>query len=143
MNWYYYFYYKLYYFAKSLSDDPWNEWKPLMLITLLEFMLAGQGAIWYKIASKSTGYPNTTVLFLFSLSVVSFNYYIFLHRHKWRTHVASFKAFPKKKKLWGGIGVLLVAAALFAGLVFSFYRLSRIDWKNYNPNHSSWRYKIR
>jgi len=130
---YYYLYYKLYNFAVSISDDAINEWKPLVTIGILQVMIIAEIFVWYSILTKkilTLANPLTSILLIVAVIGLS-NYFFFLHRNKWKGYIAEFKQYGKRKKKIGGIIVFLLIASVVASVIFSFYRLSQIDWQRY------------
>jgi len=130
---YYYLYYKLYNFAVSISDDAINEWKPLVTILVLQVLLIAEIFIWYSIATKKilTIANPLTILLPIIAAIGIANYIFFLHGDKWKNYIAEFKQYDKRKKSVGGIVVFLVIALVLVSVIFSFYRLSQIDWQQY------------
>lgn len=130
---YYYLYYKLYNFAVSISDDAINEWKPLVTILVLQVLLIAEIFIWYSIATKKilTIANPLTILLPIVAAIGIANYIFFLHGDKWKNYIAEFKQYDKRKKSVGGIVVFLVIALVLVSVIFSFYRLSQIDWQQY------------
>lgn len=130
---YYYLYYKLYNFAVSISDDVLNEWKPLFTILILEILLLAEVLVWYSVLTKRIVVINNPLLTL--LPVVAAigigNYFFFLHNDKWKNYIKEFKDYDKKKRHAGGLLVFVIIVLIVASVVFSFYRLSQIDWKQY------------
>ena len=130
---YYYLYYKLYNFAVSISDDAINEWKPLVTILILQVLLIAEIFIWYSIATKKILIiTNPLTSFLPIVAAIGIaNYIFFLHGDKWKNYIAEFKQYDKRKKSAGGIVVFLVIALILVSVIFSFHRLSQIDWLQY------------
>lgn len=130
---YYYLYYKLYNFAVSISDDAINEWKPLVTIGVLQIMIIVEIFVWYSILTKkilTLTNPLASILPIVAVIGVA-NYFFFLHRNRWKNYIAEFKQYDKKKKSVGGIVVFLIISLVLASVIFSFYRLSQIDWKRH------------
>jgi len=131
MEWYYYFYFKIYCFAKNISDDFLNDWKPLIIISVLECMTLEQAYVWYTVVTKKGVEISNFWLFLIALSIVSFNYFTFLHKEKWKAYNRKFNALSKTRRFWSGAVILLIMLAIVGDLVYAFYRMSLIDWKKY------------
>jgi heme/copper-type cytochrome/quinol oxidase subunit 3 len=130
---YYYLYYKIYKFDKSISDDSLNEWKPLITIVLLNIFLFFQIFNWYSIITKQNINIKNPALLAFPVAflLTIMNYMYFLHKNKWKNYIGEFEKYDKSKKRIGGFKVLFIVAIIFGGLIYSYYRLSLIDWKQY------------
>lgn len=134
MEWYNYFYYQIYFFAKNISDDYLNEWKPLLIISVLECMLLEQLYVWYTVFTKKDLDISNIWLFIIALSIVSYNYYIFLYGNKWKSYNHIFNLFSKRKRNWSSVILLVIIIAVIGGLICAFYQMSLIDWKKYNSS---------
>ena len=131
MKFYYYLYYRFFNFSKSISDDILNEWKPLVIISVLQVFILLEIIIWYSILTKNIYTSPKVYLFLMALAIVSFNYFIFLHNQKWKNYIPVFKLFSRTKRLWHDVLVFLIVFFILGSMIYSFYELSLIDWKNY------------
>lgn len=74
---------------------------------------------------------NLIIIGLYVLGIAIPNYFIFHHRDQWKKIVHDFDKLPKQRNRIGSVIVLLVVVAVIANLIFSFYLMSKIDWKLY------------
>ncbi len=126
---YYYFYYKIYNFSVGVSDDFLNEIKPVSIITITEIFLVADLMIWYTIIAKKDFSP---ILFYFVIGgFIIFNSYFFLIKKEKEKYFKEFKKYGRNKNILGGWIVLLIIMLSLASLIFSFYKMSLIDWSKY------------
>lgn len=131
---YYYLFYKLYKFSEAAPSKWWSEWKASLVIDVLIYLLLLSAGGYYSIITKKDMLPIANpkfVIFLIVIGVVSINYFIFNYQDKWRIYVAEFDRWGKLKNRLGGLIVLLIIFLVVANLIFMFYLLSQIDWKQY------------
>ncbi|MEO8117033.1 MAG: hypothetical protein ABI653_05235 [Bacteroidota bacterium] len=130
---FYYFYYKIYKFAISISDDAINEWKLSVTILFLEILLIGEMFIWYSVATKKIFVVNNPVYTFFPIVAILaiINYFVFTYKERWKNYIQEFENYDKKKNLRGSIIVFFVIAIIIFNLIFAFYQMSQIDWKMY------------
>jgi hypothetical protein len=127
---YYYFYYNIYNFFINISDDILNRFKPVIIIAGLEVFLFIDFFNWYSILTKN-GDIATLPYFLAVLVVALFNSYVFLHGDKYKKYFPEFKNYSKQKKVIGGWITFIIIILVVASVIFSFYEMSLIDWKQY------------
>ena len=131
---YYYFFYKFYRFSEAAPSRWWSEWKAsFSMDALIVFVLLIAGG-YYSITTKRDmllGGSPKVIIWIVGLSIALINYFIFNHRDKWRSYVEEFDAWPKKKNRIGSIVVWSIVFLIFANLIFMYYLMSQIDWKQY------------
>ena len=89
--------------------------------------------IWYSIITKKILVISNPLLSLLPIvTVIALgNYFFFLHNDNWKAYEKQFKDYDKKRGKFGGILVFAVIIVIVCSVVFSFYKLAQIDWKQY------------
>jgi hypothetical protein len=131
MKFLYYFYYRVYGVCVSISDDFMNAIKPTVIMGVTIIQLTIQAVIWYSILTKS----NFSIDPIFGLITVSIltvvTYLIFFRNNEWKKNFQDFQNYsPNKKTVWD-ISIVVIIFGVLAFTIFSFYRLSQIDWSKY------------
>jgi hypothetical protein len=110
-----------------------SDWKAGIVIIALETWLLLSLIIYYNVFIDR--YFNLTatspVIILSSIAILLGNYFAFVHTDEWKAYVKEFDALPKKKNQIGSLIVFAIVVLVIANLVFSFYLMSQIDWKQY------------
>lgn len=130
---YYYLFYKLYKFSEAAPSRWWSEWKASLAVdVLLGFLILSIGIYYNVLVDRHFDFGTKTEFVVFFLLLILVpNYFIFHHREQWRDIVAEFDKWPKRKNRVGDMIVWAVIFVIFANLIFAFYQMSLIDWKQY------------
>lgn len=130
---YYYLFYKFYKMSEAAPSRWLSDWKAGIVIIALETWLLLSLIIYYNVFIDR--YFNLTatspVIILSSIAILLGNYFAFVHTDEWKAYVKEFDALPKKKNQIGSLIVFAIVVLVIANLVFSFYLMSQIDWKQY------------
>jgi hypothetical protein len=130
---YEYFFYKLYKSLEISSFVFWSDWKASLLMDFLVSCIIFSINIFYTVITKKTPFLFTskvTVMF-FLIPIVLFNFLMFNYNNKWKLIIKEFDAWPKKKNTVGGVVAWSVMLLIFSNVIFMFYLMSQIDWKQY------------
>lgn len=130
---YYYLFYKLYKFSEAAPSRWWSEWKASLSIDVLELFICLTGIVYYSVfTKKGIDFGNGKLfIFILGLFICLPNYFIFHHGDQWKDYVKEFDQWPKRKNRIGGVIIWSVIILIIANLIFSFYLMSQIDWKEY------------
>jgi len=130
---YHYFYYKLYKLFQVDERDWWSEWKASLSLDVLISFVVLSGINYYTNLTKKIFYfgNGKTIVFILGILILTPNYFIFHHKDQWRGIVKRFDNLPKGKNRIGDWVVYSIVILLIANLIFSFYLMSQIDWKQY------------
>jgi uncharacterized protein YacL len=125
---YYYVYYRIFCFGKSLSDDALNDWKPLIIICLLQLFLIISIDLWLKILfGRSYILEKSNLqLWMICVGLVLINFYFLLWQNKWKSRTKEFIKHSRKKHLIGTVAVVALIIGVILLLFYSFYRFSQI-----------------
>lgn len=130
---YYYLFYKFYKMSEAAPSRWWSEWKASLAIDVLAGLFIYSLLVYYKVfINRNThiGGKIETIMAIGILTIMS-SYFIFHHRDQWKEIVAEFDQLPKKKNRIGGWIVFSIVLFVIANLIFSFYLMSQIDWRQY------------
>ncbi len=131
---YYYLFYKIYKFSEAAPSRWWSDWKAYFVINILIGIILLSIGGYYTVITKKDMLPVTnpsmfvTIIFI-AISV--FNYFIFFSRDQWKKYVKEFDHLEKRKNKIGSLIIGSVILLIIANLVFMFYLMSQIDWKQY------------
>jgi hypothetical protein len=133
---YYYFYYKLYKLFQVNERDWLSEFKASLSIDVLFFCLLFSIIMYYNIFINryfSLDIPNIKLKAgtLYILFILIPNYFIFHHKDQWKAIVKEFEQLPKKKNRLGDWIIYSIVILIIANLIFAFYLMSQVDWKQY------------
>jgi hypothetical protein len=130
---YYYLFYKIYKFSEAAPSKWLSDLKAGVTIIFLEILVLTSFYVYYTIyfnryatlefISYKTFGPLGVILIL--------NYFAFIYKNNWKTYVEEFDKWPPKKNTIGGVIVTCVILIIIVNLIFSFYLMSLIDWKQY------------
>lgn len=128
------FFYKLYRFFTSISVDGWEDWKALLVIGVLEGFLLIELYTWSGIIfrDKNIQFSNTRgVSILLGLFIAVSNYYILLHKNRWKQYEEEFKNYSTERNRLINFSVFLFILLVIGSVIFAFYQMSLIDWSQY------------
>ena len=128
---YYLLFYKLYRAFISLSEDSWADWKAGLVIQTLQYFILFVIALQIEIISKDNIIPDFhPKIWEIPLAIVLavFNYYVFLHKKRWKKYSTEFSLYSKKKNKIINTIVFFIVFGIVALLIFTFYQYSQIDW---------------
>jgi hypothetical protein len=130
---YYYLFYKLYKFSEASPSRWLSDWKAELSIDVLIFFCLFSFFIYYKIFCNRYIHLSESNWDVWVPAIVIglFNYFIFHHHNQWKRIVKEFDRLPKRKNIIGGWIVFGVVLLIIANLVYAFYLMSQIDWKQY------------
>jgi hypothetical protein len=100
----------------------------------VEVFIVIQAFIWFTVIKRYSCEFPAIELWFFTLGITSLNYFIFLHRNKWKKYIHTFKSLTKQHNFLGGVFILVIIFLIFFGLIYSFYQTSLIDWKKINAS---------
>ena len=126
---YQYFYYKLY----KLFEDWWSEWKAILSLCVLKCFIIISVAVYYEVITKKNAIIFTSKLSISLVAIIIFlvNYFIFMYKDKWRVIINKFDNLPKRTNSIGDWIVYCIVILIIVNLIFAFYLMSQIDWKQY------------
>lgn len=131
---YHYLFYKLYRFSENAPSKWLSEWKSTLAIDVLTYFILLSIGGYYTVVTKKDMLPfNHPKLIIGTISVLiaMLNYIFFIYQDKWKEYIIEFDNWPKKKNKTGSIVVLVVILIIVLNLLFMFYLLSQIDWRQY------------
>ena len=134
INWYYYFFYKMY----KLHEGSWlAETKATFFMEICYLMIIITLLIFYKIhINRYLILGNLAniklIVFLTYLIFLGIPHYlIFSRNNRWKLIINKFDRLPKKKNIKGGWLCYGIFVFIFANFIYSFYQLSLINWSEY------------
>lgn len=133
-NAYYLLFYTLYRLFKSLSEDGWEAWKALIVISGLQGLLIVEFYTWCDIIFKNNNLEFSSpriVITLLAIVITVFNYYALLHHGRWKKYEEEFKHYSDEKNKVINLSVFLFIIIVLGSLIFAFYQMSLIDWSKY------------
>lgn len=128
-----YFFYKLYKFFEAAPSKWWSDWKAGGLMLVLEILTFISILNYYTVITKadfSDDFLFMTAMIIVAVLVV-LKYFTILHKDRWRAIIKKFDGYKKSQNILGTWLVLIVVVFLIANVAFSFYLMSKIDWKKY------------
>lgn len=125
---YYYLYYRIYHFAKKISDDALNEMKSGATIIILELLIITQFFVWLQIfqflSKKAEDFVwSKAVLVAIVVLLIICNYYVFLYKERWKKYNNKFKSYSKSKIRQWNFTIAGIIVVIFSGFIFAFYLL--------------------
>ncbi len=133
-----YFFYSLYRFSQAAPSKWWSEGKAAFVLSSLEVYLLLSIITLTAAVLKRDILPDNKfpLIILVVLLFYGGNYYLYIHKNKWRKIIGGFDSIPKQKKLVYDIICWLVAICILASLFFAFYKMSQVDWASIrNASH--------
>lgn len=126
IKFYYYMYFRIYNSARKISDDVINEIKPGATIILLELFIIAQVSLWLQLFKHiSTNLQSVLwsipVLITELVLLIFFNYFVFLHKDKWKRYNNEFRKYPKNKKCLLDLMIIIVFIGVVSGFIVSYY----------------------
>lgn len=121
---YYYLFYKLYKWYEKAPVVWWSEWKAVVSIVALEVWVIACLLNYYMLLFDNhlpLGSINTFSIYLFALIVIVPNYFIFIHKKKWKNYVQKFDQLPKRTNKIGGWIIFGLISFIIINFIFSFY----------------------
>ena len=128
--------YLFYQFYRAFETSPVkraSEWKASLCITvLIGFLVLAFGG-YYTICTKRNIFPGNPLPIAIAIIAVVYglNYYLFCHNDAWKEYVREFNKWPKRKNNIGRVIARLVIFLIIANLIFMFYLMSQVNWKQY------------
>jgi uncharacterized membrane protein YwzB len=131
---YYYFFHKFYKFSEAAPSRWLSDWKAMFSLLVLEIWILLSVMVYYKVFTKKDLIPDNrltmvSITVVIALSLIK--YFAFEHRDRWKEYVEEFSKWPTKKNKTGTLVVWLIVLLIIANLIFSFYLMSQINWKQY------------
>lgn len=130
---YYLFFYKLYQFFHSLSNDGWEDWKAGLVLQTLQYFVLFIIVLQIEIFTKNPTPNVDPKIWAIPLVIIIaiFNYYILIYKDKWKLHEKEFKNYSKQKNRMANFVTLCIVLGVFALLILSYFQLSQINWSKY------------
>jgi hypothetical protein len=131
---YYYLFYKLYKFSEAAPSRWWSEWKASLSLMVLEIWILISVMVYYKVFTKKDLIADsslTAVGITVVISLVIIKYFAFDHHDRWKDYVKEFDKWSIRKNRIGTLVVWMIILFTLGNLIFSFYLMSQIDWKQY------------
>ncbi|HMR91221.1 MAG TPA: hypothetical protein PKC69_02860 [Chitinophagaceae bacterium] len=130
-----YLFYKLYRFWEKVSTPKlWSDWKAGIAILALEVWFLVSVQNYYEVLTKKEliSSPSSNPLTFIILAVlIIIKLIMFEYQGRWKRYIAEFDKWPEKKNRRGTMIVWSIIFLIIANLIFSFYLMSQIDWKQY------------
>ncbi len=130
-KYYDYLFFTFYRFWEKAPSKWWSEWKAMLTIDFLKifFLLGLFGYIlFYK---KLNLLPETPVIpIIIALVLFGTDYYYFLYKNKWKKRIKNFENIDSSTDRIGIILVLTIIILAIIFLIYSYYLMSTVDWKN-------------
>jgi amino acid transporter len=131
---YHFFFYKLYKFYESAPSKWLSDWKALFSLLVIEIWIFIAAMTYYKVFTKrdliyEDNLETASITIVIALALI--NYFVFGHQDRWKTYVKEFDSWSKKKSRIGTVVAWLVVFFILANMIFAFYLMSQINWKQY------------
>lgn len=130
---YAYLFFFLYNSVNKVKNNFLVQWKAVLMVLILESLLILSIVTYYLDIFKITVAEDFNKLFLliFVIPLVGLKLWFFERNDNWRKYLVQFEAWPeKRRKKWDWVMRLLIVF-IIGNLIFSFYIMSEIDWKQY------------
>jgi hypothetical protein len=124
------------FFYNSVNKVKGNilvQFKALFMVAGLEMILIGTLFTYYMDIYKVVipQHFNKSYLLIIALPIAGLKLWFFERNENWKAYLSEFNALPEQRqKKWNLIMRAIVFFAI-ANLIFSFYLMSQIDWKQY------------
>lgn len=123
---YYLFFYKLYSLFRYISESGWEDWKALLTIGVLQMYFYVSLCTWADIILKDD-YPifiqSSASLFVVTIVIAVSNYFVLLHKNRWKKYEEEFKRYSRGKNILISIVVFLITTLVLANLIFALYSI--------------------
>jgi len=137
---YYLLFYKLYKSFESIDNLTGmgyglNDWKAGLVIQTLQICIIFFALNEINVFTYKNPFPETDPkLWIIPLCVIIaiINYFTFLHHDNWKKYVPEFSKYSRSFNLIINIIVVIICFGVFALLIFSYYQISKINWKEIN-----------
>lgn len=123
-----YIFYKLYKFSEAAPSKWWSDWKATVALLALELWFIMSVFIYYDLITNKGLPADNIVAIVGGLTIgvlVLIKYLVFYRYDRWRTYVAEFDKWPKRKNKIGTVLVCMLVFVIISNLIFSFYLLSQ------------------
>jgi len=131
MRAYYYLFYKLYNFWEKVSFPKfWSVFKAGVSVIALEIWFIMCLINYYTLFVNRQFYIDKN-MFLFIGILVTVVDVIIFKSDTWKLYNKQFNRLSKKKNIIGGVVVWSVIIFIIFNLIYSFYLMSQVDWKQY------------
>jgi hypothetical protein len=131
---YYYLFYKFYKVAMTGAIKSLSSFYASIGVIFIEICLLLSISNYYTISINrySTLEVKSPAVLIAVGVLLLIDYLTFSYKGKWKIYVLEFDQLPKKQNVIGSIIVSIVIVMIVSNLIFSFYLISRIDWKLYS-----------
>ena len=129
---YYFFFYTFYRVTEKATSGWLSEWKATFFVATLQLYLLMAFLVYLAAILKKDILPDNKWVYTLPVTLVVYgsNYYIFLHKEKWRNIISLFKNWPKRKVYLLNAVCWLITIIILLSLVFAFYKMSLVDWNH-------------
>jgi hypothetical protein len=132
---YCYLFYKLYRFWETVSMPRfWSSWKATLSLMALELWILMSILVYYTVITKEDLMSDKLLVVVIIITGVIFSlikYFVLDRKDQWKDYVQEFDKWPKRKNNIGTLVAWVVVLLIIGNLVFSFYLMSLINWKQY------------
>ncbi|WP_439185801.1 hypothetical protein [Carboxylicivirga taeanensis] len=133
-HFYDYLFYTFYRFWESSPLSWWSDMKSVISIGMLKvFVLSGLYSL-IMVKTKLDLIPKgreIAIPLIIMLVIFVHDYYIFLHKDKWRNRISKFKDISRLADFIGITIVILLIIGIVSFLSYSYYLLGSVDWTQY------------
>lgn len=129
---YYFAFYKLYQSFEASPSRFWSEWKASLLMDILVGCIIITSGLIYTVITKKGFiiFESTLNTWIMVIIISVGNYFIFNHTDRWKKIISDFNHSKNKNRI-AGIIFWCIFFLIIASVVFMFYLMSQIDWKQY------------
>ncbi len=128
--------YLFYFFYNSVNKVKGNilvQFKAVLMVLGLEMILITSGfyyGVYFYKFDLPEDFNKLNLLFLI-VPLVGLKLWFFERNDNWKTYISKFSAWPEiKQRKWNRV-MRFIVFFVFANLIFSFYLMSQIDWRQY------------
>jgi heme/copper-type cytochrome/quinol oxidase subunit 2 len=100
----------------------------------LELWILMSILVYYTVITKEDLMSDKLLVVVIIITGVIFSlikYFVFDRKDQWKDYVQEFDKWPKRKNNIGTLVAWVVVLLIIGNLVFSFYLMSLINWKQY------------
>jgi len=129
---YYFAFYKLYQSFEASPSRFWSEWKASLLMDILVGCIIITSGLIYTVITKKGFiiFESNLNTWIMVIIISVGNYFIFNHTDRWKKIISDFNHSKNKNRI-AGIIFWCIFFLIIASVVFMFYLMSQIDWKQY------------